>query len=51
MYMYLYIPSVDDRRGHNYIGVLPAVLSHSLYIYIYINLNEILLKLNSHNLS
>lgn len=30
MYMYLYIPSVDD-----YIGVLPAVLSHSLYIYIY----------------
>lgn len=49
MYMYLYIPSVDDRRGHNYIDVLPAVLSHSVYIYI--NLNKILLKLNSHNLS
>lgn len=49
MYMYLYIPSVDDRRGLNYIGVLPAVLSHSVYIYI--NLNKILLKLNSHNLS
>lgn len=49
MYMYLYIPSVDVRRGHNYIGVLPAVLSHSVYIYI--NLNKILLKLNSHNLS
>lgn len=48
MYMYLYIPSVDDRRGH-YIGVLPAVLSHSVYIYI--NLNKIHLKLNSYNLS